>query len=244
MRRFCAPARSSFRHPRGQWADACAAEHARPGAGASPADRRQHHARARSRRVRRPSNLRWSVDSERLYFAWRKPGEKEDVALRGRARGRARRNGCRTRTRRPRRRPTDAGTRPAGGCSATQGGDIFIHDPAAPAGRVAVTRTSAPESNPRWARNDTHVTYVRDGNLFIVPVQAGSGRARHAAHRRRPEKGRAAPHRQPEVPARRGREADRLHPRAAAGQAEGRGESQGRQAARRSSCRIGRRPPT
>ncbi len=31
-------------------------------------------------------------------------------------------------------------------------------------------RTSGAESNPRWARNDTHVTYVRDGNLFIVPV--------------------------------------------------------------------------
>src|SRR6185503_19759276 len=25
-----------------------------------------------------PSSLRWSVDSERLYFSWRKPGEKED----------------------------------------------------------------------------------------------------------------------------------------------------------------------
>ena len=26
-----------------------------------------------------PSNLRWSVDSERLYFTWRKPGEKENA---------------------------------------------------------------------------------------------------------------------------------------------------------------------
>src|ERR1044072_2004942 len=26
-----------------------------------------------------PSNLRCSVDSERLYFSWRKPGEKEDA---------------------------------------------------------------------------------------------------------------------------------------------------------------------
>ncbi len=31
------------------------------------------------------------------------------------------------------------------------------------------------ESSPRWARNGTHVTYVRDGNLFIVPVQPGAG---------------------------------------------------------------------
>ena len=36
--------------------------------------------------------------------------------------------------------------------------------------RVQITRTTGGESSPRWARNDTHVTYVRDGNLFIVPV--------------------------------------------------------------------------
>jgi hypothetical protein len=37
-----------------------------------------------------------------------------------------------------------------------------------------VTRTTGAESSARWTRNDTHVTYVRDGNLFIVPVQGGS----------------------------------------------------------------------
>ena len=42
--------------------------------------------------------------------------------------------------------------------------------------RRHITRTTGGESNPRWARNDTHVTYVRDGNLFIVPVD-GSGAA-------------------------------------------------------------------
>ncbi len=38
-----------------------------------------------------------------------------------------------------------------------------------------ITRTTGSESNPRWARHDTHITYVRDGNLFIVPVNGGSG---------------------------------------------------------------------
>ena len=40
--------------------------------------------------------------------------------------------------------------------------------------RRQLTKTSGTESNPRWARNDTHVTYVSGGNLFIVPVD-GSG---------------------------------------------------------------------
>ena len=166
-----------------------------------------------------PSNLRWSVDSQQLYLRRGGSPARKRTALYvvGREAGNPD-NGSPTRTRRPHRRPTGDGITARRRLLGAQGGDIFIHDPAAPAASVAVTRTSAPESNPRWARNGTHVTYVRDGNLFIVPVQAAAGGARHAAHRRRAEEDRATPHRQPEVPARRRREADRLHPRAAEGQ--------------------------
>ena len=55
----------------------------------------------------------------------------------------------------------------------TDGGDIVIYD-AATGTRRQVTKTSESEGNPRWARNDTHVTYVSGGNLFIMPVD-GSG---------------------------------------------------------------------
>ena len=34
--------------------------------------------------------------------------------------------------------------------------------------RRQVTRTSGAESSPRWARNESAVTFVRDGNLFLV----------------------------------------------------------------------------
>lgn len=40
--------------------------------------------------------------------------------------------------------------------------------------RRQITRTTGTESNPRWARNDTHVTYGQDGNLFMLPVDGGS----------------------------------------------------------------------
>ena len=56
---------------------------------------------------------------------------------------------------------------------ATDRGDVFIYD-GSTSTRTFVTRTTGAESSARWARNDTHVTYVRDGNLFIVPVQGGS----------------------------------------------------------------------
>ena len=66
----------------------------------------------------------------------------------------------------------------------------MIYD-AATGTRRQITRTSGGEGNPRWARNDTHVTYVSGGNLFIMPVD-GSGTAGDAADRRRPS---AAPSR-------------------------------------------------
>jgi len=46
-------------------------------------------------------------------------------------------------------------------------GDIVMIDDG---GRHQITRTTGAESNPRWARHDTAITYVRDGNLFVVPA--------------------------------------------------------------------------
>jgi dipeptidyl aminopeptidase/acylaminoacyl peptidase len=121
-----------------------------------------------------PSNLRWSTDSQRLYFSWRKPGEKiESLYVVSRDGGAPKRlSDDEAKAAPPASGRWDAARRRL---LAAEGGDIFVHDPAAPSARMVVTRTAAPESSPRWARNDTHVTYVREGNLFIVPVQPGSG---------------------------------------------------------------------
>src|SRR5262245_24499585 len=121
-----------------------------------------------------PANLRWSVDSNQLYFTWRKPGEKEDrlyVVTRGGGTPK-RLSDEEAKAAPPVNGRWDTARRRLLGA---QGGDVFIHDPAAPSARMMVTRTSGAESNPRWARNGTHVTYVRDGNLFIVPLQGAAG---------------------------------------------------------------------
>ena len=199
-------------------------QHARPRAGPPPADRRQHHARARSRRGAPVEPALVGRFASGCISRGGSRARRRTRSTWSGARGEPR-NGCRTRRRRPRRRPTGDGIRPRRRLLGDAGRRHLHLRSGAPAASMVVTRTIGAESSPRWARNGTHVTYVRDGNLFIVPVQAASGGARHAAHRRRAEKARTAPHRQPEVPARRGREADWLHPRAAAGQAEGRGES-------------------
>jgi dipeptidyl aminopeptidase/acylaminoacyl peptidase len=114
-----------------------------------------------------PDALRWSVDSSRLYFDWRKPGEEEaSTYVVGRDGGTPVRLTDDEKKKAP----------PAGGrwdkarkrVLFTDRGDIVILD--ASGTRRSITRTTAAESSPRWAKHDTAVTYVRDGNLFIVPI--------------------------------------------------------------------------
>ena len=120
-----------------------------------------------------PAGLRWSADSTRLFFQWRRPGEKEfSTYVVERGGGEPRRLSDEEVRQAP--PPTgrwDAARRRVVFIDA---GDVVVIDGAR---RIQVTRTTAAESNPRWARKDTHVTFVRDGNLHIVPVDAPGGAA-------------------------------------------------------------------
>jgi dipeptidyl aminopeptidase/acylaminoacyl peptidase len=119
-----------------------------------------------------PTDLRWSADSQRLYFEWRKPGEDEASTYEV-----ARTGGT------PRKLSDDERKKVAPGTGRwdkahrralfVDGGDIVLVD-AQSGVRRQITRTTGNESSPRWARNDTHITFVRDGNLFIVPVDPGA----------------------------------------------------------------------
>ena len=135
---------------------------------------------------------------ERLYFEWRKPGE--DEAPRMSSRGR--RHAAQAQRRRARSAPASQRTLgPArGGARSRQrrhrDGRLGRGD--APLDRAHVGR----EANPRWARNDTHVTYMRDGNLFIVPIAAGERLIQLTDVA--VKKTRAAADREPEIPQGRG----------------------------------------
>ena len=120
-----------------------------------------------------PDGLRWSGDSQRLYFEWRRPGE--DVAATwvvARTGGEPRRLSDEERLRAP--LPSgqwDTARRRHLGVDA---GDIVVIDTVA-SRRIEITRTTAAESAPRWARNETAVTFVRDNNLFLVSLDAAGG---------------------------------------------------------------------
>ena len=52
-----------------------------------------------------------------------------------------------------------------------EGGNVVIYDLATGARRLLV-KTAAAESSPRWARGGTAVTFMRDGNLFLLALDA------------------------------------------------------------------------
>ena len=118
-----------------------------------------------------PTGLRWSGDSARLYFEWRKAGDDEAstwvVAREG---GQPR-------------KLTDEERRGAPPVSGrwdkahrrvlfVDRGDIVLLD-ASTGARRQITRTTGDEAGPRWARRETAVTFTRDNNLFIVPIDSG-----------------------------------------------------------------------
>jgi len=115
-----------------------------------------------------PTNLRWSADSQQLYFEWRKPKEKESSTyVVSRDGGEPRKLSDEE----ARNIPSANGRwdKAHRRVISVDGGDIVMVDSTAGT-RRQITRTTGAESTPRWARGDTHVTYVSDGNLFIVPV--------------------------------------------------------------------------
>ena len=120
-----------------------------------------------------PDNLRWSGDSQWLYFDWRKPAD--DIAATwvvSRTGGEPRRLSDEERLSAPLAvGQWDAARRRQLGVDE---GDIVIIDTAA-GRRIEVAKTTAAESAPRWAQGETAVTFVRDNNLFLAPLGPNGG---------------------------------------------------------------------
>lgn len=119
-----------------------------------------------------PSGVRWAQDSSKLYFSWQKPGEdrantyvvnRDGTDLKQLSAEEARQviAGITGRVDRARKRLLTA-----------EGGNIVIYDLTTNARRLLM-KTAAAESNPRWTRGDNAVTFMRDGNLFLMTLDGG-----------------------------------------------------------------------
>ncbi len=120
------------------------------------------------------SALRWSGDSRRLYFEWREREADETSTWVVKADG----AGLRKLSEEERKAAPPAMAvwdREHRRALAVAGGDIVLIDSVAGT-RQLITRTTAGESNPRWARNETEVSFSRDNCLYVVPLGEGGDR--------------------------------------------------------------------
>ncbi|HEY7291204.1 MAG TPA: alpha/beta fold hydrolase [Vicinamibacterales bacterium] len=118
------------------------------------------------------TGLRWSGDSARLYFEWRRPGDDEAFTyVVGRDGGEPHKLSDDERRNAP---PASGGAwdRAHRRVLFADKGDIVLVDTVANT-RRQITRLSGNESSPRWARKETAVTFTRDNNLYMVALDGG-----------------------------------------------------------------------
>ena len=118
-----------------------------------------------------PDSIRWSGDSKEFWFEWRKPGDVENSTwVTTAATGASRRL---TDTERKLAPPANAEWDKAHRRAVfSQGGDVILLDTVAKTRRV-ITRMSGNESRARFAKDETHVSFLRENALFLVPLAGG-----------------------------------------------------------------------
>ena len=120
-----------------------------------------------------PTGLRWSGDSRELYFEWRHAGEDEPstwvVAREG---GEPRRLTDEERKKAP--AADGVWDNAHRRVLSVDDGDVVMVDSVART-RRQVTRTVEKESSPHWARRESHVSFLRGNDVYLVPLDAGGG---------------------------------------------------------------------
>jgi len=118
-----------------------------------------------------PTGLRWAGDSSKLYFEWRRAGEDEaSTWVVNRDGSHLRKLSDEERRNAP--PPNGVWDKAHHRVVFVDQGDIVMLDTIAGV-RRQVTRTSGAEANPRWARRESAITFTRDNNLFVVPLDSG-----------------------------------------------------------------------
>ena len=122
-----------------------------------------------------PGTVRWSRDSQRVYFEWKQASDPLDADRDTYVVGRDG-SGLRKLSEEDAKHAA-----PVGGDLSTDksrtvfadAGDLFLYDHSA-ASRRRLTRTREPESNPRFTTDDGRVTFLRGGNLYALALDSGS----------------------------------------------------------------------
>jgi dipeptidyl aminopeptidase/acylaminoacyl peptidase len=116
-----------------------------------------------------PTGIRWAPDSSKIFFSWQKSNEERAQSYSVSRDGSDLRQLSAEEARQLPATPTGRPDRTRKRMLMAENGDIVIYDVATSTRRPLV-RTASMESNPRWARNDTAVTFMRDGNLYLISL--------------------------------------------------------------------------
>jgi dipeptidyl aminopeptidase/acylaminoacyl peptidase len=116
-----------------------------------------------------PTNIRWSKDSSKIYFSWQKAGEERSATFAVNRDGTGLRQLTQEETRNLDTPPGGRFDRARRRVLSSESGDIVVHDVASGTRRMLL-RTGTAETNPRWVRNDTAITFMRDGDLYLLSL--------------------------------------------------------------------------
>ena len=120
-----------------------------------------------------PGNVRWSRDSSKVYFSWQKASDERSATYVVNRDGSGLKALSTEETRKLDVTPAGRLDRARRRMLLAEGGDIVSYDVASGA-RRQLTRTTAAESSPRWIRNDTAITFLRDGNLYSMAIEGAN----------------------------------------------------------------------
>ena len=129
-----------------------------------------------------PSQVRWSADSERIYFQWKQATDKEDAPLDTYVVNRDGSGLRKLSDEEARLAPPGGGGRGGGGEADTskdkrltvyaRDGDIFISDNTTGKGRQ-ITKTTDVESNPHFLPDGKRIYFTRSNNLYVMSLDTG-----------------------------------------------------------------------
>src|SRR6185369_11182422 len=122
-----------------------------------------------------PAQIRWSQDSQKVYFTWKQPGEPRDkdadlyvVNRDG--------SGLRKLSEEEAKKAPPANGELSKDKKWTlfaDAGDIYLYDHTR-GERKQLTRTDDNEANPRFTKDQKHVYFTKSSNLFVMSLEDGT----------------------------------------------------------------------
>jgi len=123
-----------------------------------------------------PTEIRWSLDGQRLYFRWKRAGEartKEATMYVVNRDGSGMRQVSEDEIKKlPPSGATSELSKDKKLTLFTEDGDIFLYDNAK-GERRQITRTVDTESNARFLKDQKHISFVRQGNIYMLALDGG-----------------------------------------------------------------------